>query len=113
MKKLEIIKQIAKTTGQPIGVVQNIFDTSFEVLRDTLLSGESFVIERFMGFKPFISAPRIGRNPLTGETVSIPPTLRIKTKLALSLKNELKNAPKSVLNKVEKANETSKNDDDE
>ena len=94
MKKNELIRRIAQTSQQKINVVQEVFDATFDELRALLLEGESYSIERFVGFKPVIRRPRKGRNPLTGEEVVIPAMMRVKMVPSQAFKQDLKNQTK-------------------
>lgn len=93
MTKSELIRRISKKTNTTLKQTQNVFDATFEELREILLEGESFSIERFIGFKTVVSKPRDGRNPLTGEIVPIPAVRRVRIVPSLAFKTELKNTP--------------------
>ena len=89
MKKTELIRRIAKSSGYKQQIVNEILDVTFDELRQALLDGESFAIERFISFRPKLMGARMGRNPLTGEQVDIPPSLRLKTTVSAPFKKEL------------------------
>ncbi len=72
MTKRDIVLTISARTGikQVIvkEVVQGVFDTIFEALKN----GKSIEIRNFGVFKVKKRKPRIGRNPKTGEVVPVP-----------------------------------------
>lgn len=90
MKKTDLVRKIAKRSGETIKTTQAVFDATFEELRELLLAGDSFAVERFAGFKTVINAPREARNPLTGEKVSVPAMRRLRVTPSLAFKKELK-----------------------
>jgi DNA-binding protein HU-beta len=80
MNKTELIDKVAKKTGLTLkdsrGVVEAIFSTS---LKDGILAGELAAGRKVQitGFGTFVTRKRkkrMGRNPQTGEAISIPAT---------------------------------------
>ena len=49
----------------------DIVDQTFEILKETLSSGEKVKISGFGNFVVRYKKPRVGRNPLTGEEITI------------------------------------------
>jgi DNA-binding protein HU-beta len=80
MNKTELIDKVAKKTGLTLkdsrGVVEVIFSTS---VKDGILAGELAAGRKVQitGFGTFVTRKRkkrMGRNPQTGETITIPAT---------------------------------------
>ena len=92
MKKTELVRRVSRSCGYKQSTVNEIMDTIFEELRQAILDGESFAVERFISLKTKLMPGRAGRNPLTGEAVDIPPTLRLRMKVSAPFKEELKAA---------------------
>jgi nucleoid DNA-binding protein len=73
MKSSELIITVANLTGAPREVVKEVLTTAGEVVADVLSQpGEELVIVPGFGrFAPRDRLPRLGRNPRTGDEVSI------------------------------------------
>ena len=74
-KKNVTRKELATSVTEKLGISQRnaaeIVDTVFAALKDTLASGESIKLVQFGSLKVRDKAPRRGRNPKTGESVTI------------------------------------------
>jgi len=80
MNKSELIKLVAEKTNTPQNQAKEVIETFLsEVKRETLESGR-MAIGGFGIFKKNISAERVGRNPQTGASVTIPSKTTIKFK---------------------------------
>ena len=68
-------KELAVAVNDQLGVSQRnsseIVDTVFSVLKDTLVSGESVKLVQFGTLTVRDKAPRRGRNPRTGDPMTI------------------------------------------
>lgn len=49
----------------------DLVDSFFEVMKDTLATGEKIKLSGFGNFEVRYKKPRLGRNPLTGEEIMI------------------------------------------
>lgn len=71
MTKAEIVERVAQTTGfskkDSVEVVELLFDT----MKGILESGEKLKITGFGNFEVKQKADRLGRNPQTGEPITI------------------------------------------
>lgn len=71
MTKAEIVDNIAEKTGfnkrESVELVELVFDT----MKNTLESGDNLKISGFGNFMVKQKADRRGRNPQTGETITI------------------------------------------
>ncbi|MGV1098187.1 integration host factor subunit alpha [Thiovibrio sp. JS02] len=68
-------KELAQIINEKIGFSQRsageMVDAVFEVLKKTLLKGESIKLVQFGTFTVRRKSSRVGRNPRTGETMEI------------------------------------------
>ena len=63
----KIFEQIGGTKKESADLVEKLFD----VMKNTILEGESIKISGFGNFIVRNKKPRVGRNPQTGETIEI------------------------------------------
>jgi len=68
-------KELTETLANRLGYSQSncalIVDTFLNSLKDSMISGESIKLVHFGTFTVRNKAPRRGRNPRTGETITI------------------------------------------
>jgi len=80
VNKTELIKALSRRADLPqrevTAVVEALFDPFDGVLADTLARGESVAIRGFGTFEPRVRAPRLARNPRSGEPVQLPAQVR-------------------------------------
>ena len=72
MRKTDIIEHVVLTTDLPKDAVEDVIDSLVADIKKSLKRGEVF---RLAGIGRFYAKPRkarIGRNPATGEPVTIP-----------------------------------------
>ncbi|MEK7381911.1 MAG: HU family DNA-binding protein [Elusimicrobiota bacterium] len=84
MNRLDIIKAVAKvltTKGEAALAVE----TAFETVRLALSRGEKVVVSNFGTFRVKSRQPRVGRNPKTGEQVSVPSRRGVRFKASRNL----------------------------
>ncbi len=90
MTKRDIVLTISERTGikQVVvkEVVQGVFDTIFEALKN----GKTIEIRNFGVFKVKKRKPRIGRNPKTGEVVPVPERNAVVFKPGQEMKKVIK-----------------------
>ncbi len=87
MNKAELIKAVASSAGISNADASRAVDGVFDTITDTLRSGSDV---RLAGFGSFSVAHRkatSGRNPRTGEAISIPASRQPKFKAGKSLKD--------------------------
>jgi integration host factor subunit alpha len=74
-KKNVTRKELATSVTEKLGISQRnaaeIVDTVFAALKVTLINGESIKLVQFGTLKVRDKAPRRGRNPKTGESMTI------------------------------------------
>jgi len=78
--KLDIINQVVERTGIPRTKAETAVDSVFEAMKAALKKDDRIELR---GFGVFTIKPRktgIGRNPRTGQEVSIPPGKAVRFK---------------------------------
>ena len=71
MTKSELIERISETLKLPAGKAEAIVNTIFDSMVKALERGEGIEIRGFGSFSLHYRAPRVGRNPKTGESVRL------------------------------------------
>lgn len=80
MIKLDIINEVVERTGVPRTKAEMAVDSVFDAMKNALQKNDRIELR---GFGVFTIKPRktgIGRNPRTGEEVSIPPGKAVRFK---------------------------------
>ena len=72
MTKNDVLQQIKKRTWCSEALAGRVIDAFFDVVADSLSRGESAKFTGFGTFEAKKCAPRVGRNPHTGDSVRIP-----------------------------------------
>lgn len=85
MNKAQLVETIAEKTATK-KEAQEIVDTVWSAIKDSLKKEEDVAISGFGTFKVKQTKARTGRNPKTGETIQIP----AKKKVAFRVSKELK-----------------------
>jgi len=71
LNKSELVNAIAKNADIPETVARRVLDSTIEVISDTLSRGDSIALVGFGTFAVKERAERNGRNPKTGDTMTI------------------------------------------
>ena len=71
MTKKDLIEKIEAKTGMSKKESSEIFDAVVSIIKNTLESGETLKIYGFGSFEVKRKADRLGRNPQTGEAITI------------------------------------------
>jgi DNA-binding protein HU-beta len=72
MNKYDFIKDVAGKAGVTQNEAENIFNAMQKTISETLKSGDKISLKGFGVFKKLEKASRTGRNPKTGENITIP-----------------------------------------
>ncbi|UKI49689.1 MAG: HU family DNA-binding protein [Clostridium sp.] len=72
MNKAEVITIVADKANVSKKATEEILDAFFNTVQDALASGEKVVLSGFGTFEVRNRVARTGRNPRTGEDISIP-----------------------------------------
>jgi integration host factor subunit beta len=73
MTKQELVETIAKSNGLTRKVAQEAVETVFESIVEAIASGDKVELRGFGSFKARQRDGRTGRNPKTGEVVTVLP----------------------------------------
>ena len=87
MNRSELERRVAERTGLASSAAKGAVDTVFEVIAEALASGEDAKITGFGVFGTRARPARTGRNPRTGESVSIAASTAPTFKPGKALKN--------------------------
>lgn len=72
LKKSELVKKVALETGMSQTDAAKVLNAIISAVSDCLISGDSITIQGFGTFKISDHKERKGRNPSTGEAMTIP-----------------------------------------
>lgn len=72
MNKMDLVNKVAEQTGLKKKDAESAVNSVFGAIEDALSSGEKVQIIGFGTFETRSRSARSGRNPQTGETISIP-----------------------------------------
>ena len=80
MIKLDIVNAVVNKTGVSRTKAEQAVETVFEAMKHALGKGERIELRRFGVFNVRPRKTGIGRNPRTGQEVSIPPGKAVRFK---------------------------------
>ncbi|MDI6728090.1 MAG: integration host factor subunit alpha [Thermodesulfovibrionales bacterium] len=86
MTKADIVNLVFEKVGLPKNEAQEMVETVFDTIKQTLIAGESIKISGFGTFNVRKKNSRIGRNPKTKEEVEITPRRVVTFKASDQLK---------------------------
>ena len=72
MTKAELVEEVSGKTGLPKKQAEIVVNTVFESIVETLKTGEKIELRGFGSFRIRHRNSRKGRNPKTGDSVSVP-----------------------------------------
>lgn len=89
MTKNELTEKIRINSGLTKRESADILDTVFSIVKETLNQGENLKISGFGSFMVSEKSSRKGRNPQTGETITISPRRVLSFKPSTVLKAQI------------------------
>ncbi len=89
MNKSDLVAAIAAATGLTKRDAAEALTATFDVISTSLATGEKVAIPGFGAFMTADRAERIGKNPQTGETMTIPAAKVVRFKPGQPLKRSL------------------------
>jgi integration host factor subunit alpha len=89
LTKTEIIQAVMEQTGFNKHKATEVVETLMELLKKTMASGENVLISGFGKYVVQEKAPRRGRNPATGEDLTIRSRRIVTFKWARNLKDKI------------------------
>lgn len=87
--KAELVDRVAELTGYPKTQVALTFDLLFEHMSEALATGDKVTVPNFGTFQLSERPARTGRNPATGEAITISASRSIRFKVSKNLKDAL------------------------
>ncbi len=93
MNKTELIKTVSKQTGITEKDTRTVINNMIEVIRESLFFGINVKIQDFANFTLEVWKEKKGSNPRTGERFIIPKRYMVKTLLAKSITDRIKEKP--------------------
>ncbi|ADG04858.1 histone family protein DNA-binding protein [Kyrpidia tusciae DSM 2912] len=87
---MELIAKVAERSGLKKKEAEAAVNSVFDVIGEALAGGEKVQLVGFGTFEPRRRAARIGRNPQTGEEISIPESVVPAFKPGNKLKEVMK-----------------------
>lgn len=87
MKKAELVEAVATKTGATKAEVTRVMDSIFETITEALKGGEKVPVAGFGTFAVSKRNGRTGRNPRTGETITIAARNAVTFKAGSALKD--------------------------
>lgn len=90
MTKQELVEQLATKEGMPKTKAEEIVNFIIDTITKAMIKGDEVVITGFGKFVVVKKAAREGRNPKTGETVTIPAKTVPKFRPGKALKEAVK-----------------------
>lgn len=89
MTKKDIIMKISDETGLKQVDVKEVVQRTFDLIIESLGSGDKVELRNFGIFKVKTRKGRIGRNPRTGESVTIPDKKVVAFKPGMKMKQDV------------------------
>lgn len=89
MKKTELIEAMAEATGEPQAASARALDALIGIISREIAAGGEVAITGFGSFKASARAERTGRNPRTGEALTIAASKGVKFMPGATLKMAL------------------------
>jgi nucleoid DNA-binding protein len=84
MNKQDLITSLTKVLSTR-KEAKDATERIFAEIKRALRNGDKVVISGFGSFNSFISRAKLGRNPKTGQTISIPPRKKVRFRQAKEL----------------------------
>ena len=93
MNKADIVERLAEQNGWTRVESMDLVDSVFMIIKDTLAHGEELKISGFGVFSVKEKNDRKGRNPQTGEDITINARKILKFRASLLLKKAVNGSP--------------------
>ncbi len=87
MNKSELVSAVAERAGQPASAVTAVLDAFEAVITSAVAGGDRIALPGFLTFERAQRAERSGRNPSTGEAITIAAATVPKVKVGKAFKD--------------------------
>jgi DNA-binding protein HU-beta len=87
--KAELVDRVAELTGYPKTQVAMTYDLLFELMSEALAEDDKVTVPNFGTFQVTARPARAGRNPATGEAITIAASKSVRFKVSKNLKEAL------------------------
>ena len=92
MTKKDIIMRISEETGLKQVDVKEVLQRTFDIITESLRKGDKVELRNFGIFKVKTRKGRLGRNPRTGEGVTIPDKKVVSFKAGMKMKVDVEDS---------------------
>ena len=92
MNKSELVSAVADKSGQPKNVVEQVIGVLGDVIGDAVVSGDKVTVPGLLTAERVERGERQGRNPQTGESMTIAASSGVKLSAVTALKNKVKSS---------------------
>lgn len=90
MNKSELVSTVAERSGQPKSAVEEVLAVLGDVVGDALVAGDKVTLPGLLTAERVERAERAGRNPQTGEAITIAASSGVKLTPVTALKTQVK-----------------------
>lgn len=90
MNRSELVTAIAERSGQPKNAVEEVLGALGGVVGDALVEGDKITLPGLLTAERVERAERQGRNPQTGEAITIAASSGVKLTAVTALKTQVK-----------------------
>lgn len=87
VNKRAIVEEVATAHDLSFAKADRIVNTVFDTIVEAVVEGKQAKVSGFGAFDSYMSKPRSGKNPSTGESIEIPSKRRIRFKAFDAFKN--------------------------
>ncbi len=87
--KAELVDRVSELTGYPKTQVAMTYDLLFEIMGEELAAGDKVTVPNFGTFQISERPARAGRNPATGQAITIAASKTVRFKVSKNLKDSL------------------------
>ena len=90
MNRTELVAAVSEKSGQPRQAVEEVLGVLGEVVAEALVAGDKVTLPGLLTATRVERAERQGRNPQTGESMTIAASSGVKLSPATALKSQVK-----------------------
>jgi DNA-binding protein HU-beta len=87
MTKDKLARIVANMTGLSVRDAKDSVDATLDVIMQSVQDGDAVILQGFGSFTPVHKEERIGRNPATGEAITIAARTGVKFKAGKAFKD--------------------------